>query len=185
MLVPRDSWLKRGRTNYKEILSRSARPSADRGDRQAKGPRIMLKGVLLLQLPDQAIDFVEAFLLNARREGFRLVGLARENRRDELRLARGLKLTPHDFQFIQLRVFPRGSFESIYAGVDRIGRVLHLLLLVRIVFPAQQVEESRSGLTDLRLTFGWRGGNCREGNSQHQDTGTKEGSRLHRLTPFH
>jgi hypothetical protein len=78
-----------------------------------------------------------------------------------------VKLTPHVFQFTQLRVFPRGSFESIYAGVDRIGRVLHFLLLVRIVFPVQQVEESRSGLTDLRLTFGRRGSKCREGSNQH------------------
>jgi hypothetical protein len=77
---------------HTKILARSASPSADRGDRQAKGPRSTLKDVLLLQLPDQAIDFIEAFLLNARREGFRLVGLARENRGDELSLARGLKL---------------------------------------------------------------------------------------------
>jgi hypothetical protein len=32
-------------------------------DRQAKGPRSTLKDVLLCQFPDQAIDFIEPFLL--------------------------------------------------------------------------------------------------------------------------
>ena len=48
---------------HTKILARSASPSVDRGDRQAKGPRIALKDVLLCQFPDQAINFIEPFML--------------------------------------------------------------------------------------------------------------------------